>query len=405
MDYLIIGGGPAGISAAATLRRVDEQSSVTILSNEESKPYAKMTLPYLLAGTLPAEDLFLAQPEGVEILLGQEVTKVDPDQRQVTTAMGEVFPYDKLLIATGASPKKPPVQGGDLPFVFTVRDLADIHGMQKRVHARTGHAVIAGGGPVGLEVGGALHELGMKVTYVIGSPQVFSTGLDMTAAEMVEQRMVDQGVEVRKGERIVEIRERGEALLSSGETRACDLVVFGKGIRPNTGFLEDSGIEIRTGIVVDEHQETSANDIYAAGDVAETMDLCCGKWRCNAIWPVAVEQGKVAALNMASGPVAYEGSVSRNILRAFGVSIFVAGMGKREDLDVRRKNGRNSYHKIVLDDGMLKGIVFVGGCRHEGFYVQLMKRKIDVSVFADSLLKGTFCYPRFMRRTLRMCGH
>jgi nitrite reductase (NADH) large subunit len=401
MDYLIIGGGPASVSAAATIRRVDGRGKVTILSKQDRKPYARMTLPYLLAGTMPEHDLFLAEPEGVEILLGQEVTKVDPDKRQVSTSAGEVFAYGRLLIASGAAPKKPSIPGGDLPFVFTVRDLPDIHDMHKWVNAQTGRAVIAGGGPVGLEVGDALHELGMQLTYVIGSSQVFSTGLDMPAAELVERRMVEQGVEVLKGEHIAEIRERGEVLLSSGETRACDMVVFGKGVQPNVGFLGSSGIKTRTGIVVDEHQETNVKGIYAAGDVAEAMDICCGQWRCNAIWPVAVEEGKVAALNMASIPVAYGGSVSRNILRAFGVSIFVAGMGKRDDMDVRRHNGRGSYHKVVLDDGILKGSIFIGECRNEGFYVQMMKQKTDVSPFANELLKGTFCHPRFMHHSLK----
>ena len=401
MKYTIIGGGAAGISAATTLRRVDPHSEITILSNEHTRPYAKMVLPYLLGGSVQEDDMFLASPDGVEIELGQEVTRVEPERHRVITSTGEAVAYDKLLIASGASPKRPSTAGHDLPFVFTVRDLPDIHGIKERANGHTGQAVVAGGGPIGLEVGDALHALGMHVTYVIGSPHVFSTGLDSPAAEMVEQAMTERGIEVRTGERIVEIGKGGEVILSSGETRECDLVVFGKGIRPNVEFLADSGIQTQTGIMVDEHQQTNVEDIYAAGDVAETMDVCCGTWRCNAIWPVAVEQGRIAALNMASVPIEYGGSISRNILRAFGVSIFVAGMGKRDDLDVRREQGPDSYHKIVLDEGVLKGAIFVGECKNEGFTVQLMRQQVDVSPFADSLLKGTFCYPRYVHEVLK----
>src|SRR5512147_116915 len=125
MKHLIIGCGPAALSAAATLRKVDPTGKVTILSREKVKPYARMALPYLLAGKVEEREFFLAEPAGTELLLGEEALRIDPRGREVVTTSGNRFAYDRLLIASGATPERPKIDGGDLPFVFTVRDLPD----------------------------------------------------------------------------------------------------------------------------------------------------------------------------------------------------------------------------------------------------------------------------------------
>ena len=167
MKHLIIGCGPAALSAAATLRKVDPAGKVTILSREKVKPYARMALPYLLAGKIEEKEFFLAEPAGTELLLGEEALRIDPRGREVVTAAGKSFAYDRLLIATGGTPERPKIEGGDLPFVFTVRDLPDVTGIRERLPGRAGRAVIAGAGPVGMEIGDALQGLGMAITFVV----------------------------------------------------------------------------------------------------------------------------------------------------------------------------------------------------------------------------------------------
>jgi len=139
-------------------------------------------------------------------------------------------------------------------------------------------------------------------------------------------------------------------------------------------------------------------DIYAAGDCTETMDVVYHDRRCNALWPTAVEQGHIAAMNMAGIAVAYPGSIGRNVMGVFDLSIFAAGKGKLDgDAPiVKRDRGKDYYHKIVLDSGKLAGAIFVGEFKNEGFYLNLMQRKIDVAYCADALLQGTFSYPRFL---------
>lgn len=400
MKYLLIGGGPACVSAASALRRLDSSCEVTILAKEPYKPYAKMALPYLISGEAEEKQLYLREPERVNINLGHEVAKIHADRNMVETVSGDRFSYDRLLIGTGGVPEKLRIEGGDLPFVFTLRDLPDAQGIRNILNGGKGRAVIAGAGPVSMETGDALSKLGLDITFVISSNRVFSTLMDIDAARFVEEKLLEKGIEIRKGEDIRRIEEDGIVHFSSGETRQSSLVIIGKGVKPCIHFLEGSGINTGAGIVVDEHQETSIPGIFAAGDVAETFDTVYEEPRVNALWPAADEQGKIAALNMASIPVSYPGSMARNILKVFGISILSAGMARADGPEVLRTQGRDYHHKIVLDRGILKGLVFIGDVRNEGLYMSLMKHQYDVSGYAGSILKGTFSYPRFLRSSM-----
>jgi nitrite reductase (NADH) large subunit len=403
MKHLIIGSGPAALSAAATLRLTDPAARVTILSREAFPPYARMALPYLLAGRIEEKDLLLTPPAGAEILLGKEAVRVMPERKEVETAGGELFPYDRLLIASGASPKKPKIPGVDLPFVITVRDLRDVARMQALLKGKTGRALLAGAGPVGLETGDALHELGMAVTFVVSSSHILSQMLDQAAAAVVAGRLQEAGVEILTGDDIAAIGEKGEVMLRSGKTRICDLVIFGKGVEPSIAFLAGSGIAIDEGIAVNERMETNVPGAYAAGDAAQSRDIVSGKRRVNALWPVAVEQGRVAALNMVGIPAASPGSFARNIMHVFGLSIFAAGAGRAEQgYQPRTLSGPGFYRKIVLDGRVLRGIIAVGEVRNEGFYGGLIERETDVAAYAGSILKGTYGYGRHLARTCRL---
>jgi len=402
MKYVIIGAGPAGINAAAVLRNADPRGSVTVLSGEDAPPYAKMVLPYLLAGAAEEKNLYLQVPEGVTLRKGRRAVRIDPKKRLVETDDGKTVPYGRLLIATGGVPERPPIEGSDLPFVATIRDLLDVRRIQERLPGKTRHAVIAGAGPVGMETGDALHRLGMKVTFVVTSNRVFSTMLDARAAAVVEERLRREGVEIFRSDDIVRIAPDGKVTLKSGRETVCDLVVFGKGVKPCAAFLEGSGIAVGRGILVDEHMETNIPGIFAAGDVAEAKDLIAGERKVNALWPVAIEQGRVAASNMAGVPATYGGSVARNILRVFGLSILAAGAARDDGPDVRLLTDAGSYHKIVLDGGILKGFVHIGEIGGEGLFRDLLQRQIDVAPFADALRRGSFSYARFQRRATRM---
>ncbi len=400
MKYVLIGGGPASVAAAATLRQEDMSSEVTILCRERFKPYSKMVLPYLLAGDVQEEDLYLSEPDGVDIRLNQEVVRVDPDAHEVITSSDEHYAYDKLLIATGGDAKRLKIEGADLPFVYTIRDIPDVDGIRKQLKGKNGRVAIAGAGPVGMEIGDALFRLGFDVTFVISSNRVFSTMMDVEAAAFFEKKLAGMGVEVLKGDDIVRIDEDGTVHLKSGQKRACEAVIVGKGVNPSISFLAGSGIETNTGIVVDAYQQTNVADIYAAGDVAETFDIVHEDQRINALWPEAEQQGRIAAFNMAFMPAAYQGSLSRNILHAFGISVLSAGMGRADGPEVLKDEHQEYFRKIVLEDGILKGLIFVGEVRNEGLFISLMKRRVDVSALAPSILKGKYSYSKYLKSAM-----
>ncbi len=361
-----------------------------------------MALPYVLAARIEAEGAYSALPEGVELLMGEKAARIDAERREVETASGKVFPYDRLLVASGEILKSRCSMEETSPSSSTIRDLPDMTGIRERFEGKTGRVVIAGAGPVGMETGDALHKLGWSVTFVVTSNRVFSMMLDFPAAELVVRKLREQGIEILTGEDIVHIGRNGEVHMKSGKKMTCDLVIFGKGVHPSLDFIEGSGIAVGRGIVVDERQETSVPGVYAAGDVAETMDIIDGDRSVNALWPLAVEQGRVAALNMAGIPATYPGSLARNILRVFGVSLLAAGAGRKEQgYDIMTEQGPDFYHKIVLDKGILKGFIFVGEVRNEGLYTNLIKTKTDVLAYAGSLLRGSYGYGRHLARSMK----
>lgn len=396
MKYLIIGASAAGLAAAETLHKIYPTGQITILEKEKTQPYSRILLPYLLSGEVKEENIFLPEPAGAKFLKGKEAIGIDSQRREVTVSTGEVFAFDKLLIASGASPVIPQVKGADLPFVFTIRKLSDIQKIKKLV--KTGkRAIIAGGGLVSMRIGEALYQLGMNITFVVRSKRVLSQILDFPASTIVEKVLVKKGIEIIKDDEIIQIT-KGEIYLESGKSRKCALIVFGKGVSPNVGFLTNSGIEIQRGIVVNEHQQTNIEDIYAAGDVVETLDIVYEDKRINALWPIAREQGHIAAMNMASIPIIYDGSVAWNVLKVFSLPILTIGMGREEKPEVMREQGKEFYRKLVLDNGVLKGLIFIGDLKSGGLYLFLIKRKFDISSFIHPMLKNTFQYSNFAHR-------
>jgi len=225
--------------------------------------------------------------------------------------------------------------------------------------------------------------------------------LDRETSSVLEKKLVQNGVEVCKRTDISRIFPSGEVFLSSGQSRLCDAVIVSKGVAPTLGFLDGSGIATRRGIPVDDHQETNIPGIYAAGDVAETRDIVYDDSRVNALWPVAFEQGKLAAYNMASHPLSYEGSFPRNILRVFDTSIIAGGMAMANAPEVHSEDGPDFHHKLVLDRGILKGFAFVGETRNAGLYSDLLRRRVQITSCIDSMLHGSYDYAQFLKKSTK----
>jgi len=392
MKYLIIGGSIAGLSCARKIQELKKDSEVVILSEEE-RPYAKMALPYLLVGE---RGIWLKVPAGVEFLGNKKVTNISPDEKKVITEQGEEFIFDKLLIASGAGAAIPKFKGSASSAVFTVRNLSDIQGIQNRLEkARHKKVIISGAGLVSMEMGDAVQKLGFTPLFLISSQKVFSMILDDAGSEVVTEDLREKGAEIYFGESIKVIETRDQEVIvetQSGKEFTGDLVIIGKGATPNTVFLKSSGIEIDRGVIVNEFLETNKKGIFAAGDVCQGYDMVYEEKRVNALWPVAIEQGEHTAMNMTHFRIPYRGSVARNIVTAFGNTIFTTGLSRGNELETYQRRKEKRYSKIVVRDGCLVGAIFINVNIDPGAYPFAIERKAEVSGLKDVMLSGALSY-------------
>ncbi len=398
MKYLIIGASAAGLSAALKIRELDVDGEIVILSEEKSLPYSKMSLPYLLSGECSKEeDLYLRIPEGVKLLLDKKVVSLKEERKVVKTETGEEFSYDKLLIATGAHPYIPEVEKKGLPPILSIRNLEDISGLKERIkNSKEKRVILSGAGLVNCEIADALLKIGVPSVFVIRSNRILSQILDEEGSRVIESVAKEKGIELLTGENIKTVEERDGityATLESGKVLKGSCVVFGKGVRPSVDFLKGTRIKIGRSIRVDTYLQTSVKDIYASGDVTESKDLAYNDIRMHALWPVAVEQGKIAGANMVEGEIEYPEEVSRNILSIFEKTIFTGGISTENKFEVYKEHFAGEYRKILIHNDKLVGFVFVGEVDSPGVYLFIMKNKIDVSENINLLLKGALSYP------------
>lgn len=397
MRHLIIGASIAGLTAAKRIKEISPQESVILLSGEKVMPYSKMALPYILSTATDFESCNLTHPEGTEILLNKYVERVDPGNKYVYTKDGDKFTYDRLLIATGSSPYIPDVPGSKSSSVVGIRNISDIETVKEKINkSKEKRVILSGAGLVNMEIGDALVKVGIPITYVITSDRVLSQIVDREASKILERTLTSLNVELLKGEEIAEIEENKDFVsvkLESGKLLKGSCVVYGKGVRPNVDFLKDTDVKINRGVVLGNYLETDVPDIYGAGDVTETDDIVFGGKMPHALWPVAVEQGKIAAENMLGMKSFYRGDVLRNILTVFGHTIFTGGISTRDEFDVYRKVSDGEYRKIIVNKGKLKGFVFVGETvESPGAYLKFMKEEVDISNLIVPVLNGTLSH-------------
>ena len=334
MQVLVLGGVAAGTKAAAKLMREDRSCEVTVLTKGKDISYAGCGLPYYVGGVIQAKsELIVNTPEKFAALTGAsvktetEAVAVHPDRHVVEAKdlnTGEVaeYGYDKLVIATGASPFVPSIQGLDLKNVFVMRTPDDAIGLREAVEAgEIKRAVVAGGGFIGLEVAENLAAKGVKTTVIDFAPHVLPNFLDPELSEFVENRMAEAGVMPMTGVSLEGVEGDGkvEKVLTSRRGMKADALVLAIGIRPNTGFLEGSGIEMYKGtILTDQYLRTNVPDVYAAGDCAMVVNRQTGKAAWSPMGSTANIAGRVLAKNIAGKEIAYPGVLGTGVAKLPG---------------------------------------------------------------------------------------
>jgi nitrite reductase (NADH) large subunit len=332
------------------------------------------------------------EEKGIQFHLETEVTSLDKGSRRVSLKNGSEISYDRLLLATGARPFVPPCDGTDKEGVFTLRTLEDA--LAIKTHAENAsQAVVVGGGLLGLETARALSEAGPNVHVIEIGDHLLPRQLDVEGAQVLRVLLEDQGIEITTGAIVEAILgdERAERIRTKdGRVLDGQLVLFSAGVRCRARLAEEGGLEVNRGAVVDAQMRTSAEDIYAAGDVAEFEGQIGG------IIPPAMDQAEVAAANMVEpGSAVYTGTLPATTLEVVGARVTSLGVHNPDagDVDhiVRYKDeGRGLYRKFVLHDGRLVGAILLNDPQRAALARQLIDREIIVSEHRDDLVRNEF---------------
>lgn len=401
MKYLIIGNSIAGVSAAKIIRRHDKNGSITIITKEAYPFYSKCLLPYYLRSEVGFDKMILAgenfyQDNNINLIKGRAATKVLSDKNKVLLDNNEEIMYDKLLIATGASP----VQIGSGPNIFSLRSFEDVERI-KGAAAKFKRAVVVGAGPMGMKVAYGLKGLGCNVTVLEAGKQVFTRILSKRAAFVLTKHLMNKGIEIKTNSRFISYDGRYVQTDSASPIEA-DFVVMAIGVKPNIDFLKESRVKINAGVIVDSHMRTNINNIYAAGDAAEAFDPVVKKYTINATWPSAVLEGETAGLNMAGIEAEIKGNVSSNSIQFFGLSFVSAGLLESDELPVEEDVidediPKNLFKRLVFLDNKLVGFEFLGDVQNAGIYLDILKEQKDISQIKNRLSYLDFDYGKVLK--------
>lgn len=402
MKFVFAGNGIAATTAAQAIVAANPTQGIEIYTDEPYPSYLRPRLIRFLAGGLDIADLYLHPPEwyakrGITVHLGTAVTELDTAARRILLDGGEAVSYDRLLLAVGSNPFQPPLEGMGQEGVFTLRTIDDA--LAIRSHAQScltrGHreAVVIGGGLMGLEAAKALVDLGMELTVLEHGPWLLHKQIDEQGAAVLEGLLSQLGIRCLSSAAAKTILADDEGLssvaLEDGRMVSGHLVLCSAGVRPNTELARAAGLAVGRGVLVDSEMRTSAEDVYAAGDVAEYD----GQAWC--IIPAALEQARVAAANMLSpGSMNYSGTVPSTTLKVVGADLTSIGMVNppHEGFRELRKSdpAAGVYQKLVLEGGRIVGAILLGAKGRVAAVSRLIREGTDVSAYAARLLDDDF---------------
>jgi phenylglyoxylate dehydrogenase epsilon subunit len=386
--YLIIGSSHAGLSALDAIRLQDKEGSLTLVTQESCLPYSPTILPYVLSGQAQPEKVFLRDQQGLDGLSvafkpGKKLVAVDGKSRQVTFQSGEKIEFEKLLLATGAAPKLPPVRGLEAVPHYVLRTLEDALALRSKIRKEE-TAVVLGAGLIGLHAAENLAKGGMKVVVVEALSQVLPSYFDEEASQMIFGAFTDNGVKILLNEKASRVKgSDGQTNLSlaSGGDLPAGLLVVATGVQPRVEYLKGSGVEVDQGILVDERMRTNVSGIWAAGDVAQARGFFESSKILNATLTNAVEQGRIAGMDMVDDPAlkVYQGAVALNTYKFFGHRAFSVGMIRAEEgYEVEKVSVPESfkYQKLVFKEDQLVGASGINSDLDPGIMYQLIRRKV-----------------------------
>lgn len=394
--YLIVGASHAGREALAAIRMSDPEGRLVMLSGEKHLPYSPTVLPYVVSGRSAPDRVALARTEWfadnrAELVLGARVAGIDAAARAVRLADGGRWTYDRLLLATGAEPAVPRVEGLEPGGYHVLRTLDDA--LAIRAHAASARrAVVLGAGLVGLHAAETLAEAGLDVTVVEMRPHVLAEYFDAGAAALIGATFERHGIRMLMGRRLDRAAgsEPCRLGLDDGTELEADLLLVAAGVRPATDLLAGSPVATDKGILVDQRMRTNVEGIWAAGDVAQANGFLTGRPVVNGTLPEAVEQGRIAGMDMAGDAdlVPYGGGIPLNTYGFFGrhaVAVGAAATPEGDGAEVHTDE-TDGYCRIVLRDNRLIGLAAIDRMVDAGIVWRLIQRRTDLAPVRDRFL-------------------
>ena len=411
--HVIIGSGIAGLSAAEAIRTLDPTSLITLVSEEKHPFYSRPGLAYFLAGTIPEKQLVIrSAAELADLALQRVAARVErilPAQHQVRLSDGRILSFDRLLIATGSSSIPPEFPGGDLDGVLRLDRLEDARALVTR-SKRARAAVVVGGGSTALELVEGLHARGVQAHYFLRGDRYWARVLDPVESAMVEAGLAHKGIKVHRHTEIVRALGHHGKLVAvetnTGVRLDCDLIAVATGIRPRLTLAQEAGLDVDRGIRVGELLETSAPDVFAAGDVAQAWDPAVGTAVLDTLWSAAAQQGRIAGLNLAGARTPYRKRVALNVTQLADIITTVVGeVGGEADPDLLtitrgQSEAWNSWNagtsiidqeamgriRIRLNGGRILGAVIMGDQTLSAPLASLIADRVDVTPIRQALL-------------------
>jgi len=405
MHYLIVGNSAAGVNAIEGIRSLDEKGKVTVISDEDYPAYCRSLITDYVAGTHQKKDILYREnnfyeKNRVNLVLGEKVSKINISRKEVILQNGSSLSYDRLLIATGASPKFLGVKGEEKYGVFGFRTLRDAQEIIK-LGDKVKEAIIFGGGLIGLKAAYGLKKRGVNIRIMVKSSRVLSQVVDAEASRIIGRWLQENGMPILTGigpEEILGEDEVEEVKLDNGKKISAKLVIVGKGVIPNTSLIKDSPLEMHRGILTDDFLQTNIEGIFAAGDVAETKDIVTGTRTVNALWTAACEQGRIAGMNMVEKHKKYPGSIGANSADFFGLAFISVGFVRVKERGYEELIWSNpkefKYKKVVIKENRLVGFTTINDLENAGIYTALIRKKANISSVKDILLEDYFDYPK-----------
>ena len=397
---VIIGNGVAGVTAARIIKEKKPETQVSIYTDENSHYYPRPKLYEILSGATKPQDVSMFSEEwykrkGITVQLNKKALSIDTEQKELLLEDQSKVKYDKLLLANGGHSFVPPLKGVEKNGTFTLRTIKDALKI-KEFTKKTTKAIVIGGGLVGLEFASSLKKLGQQVTVVELFPRLLPRQLDPDGAAILKNHITSHGIDVVLGAKTVEILGKSTVsgiLLDSGETIHGDLVLFSTGIRSNIELVLKSGIKANRGVIVDNHLQTSAENVYAIGALAEFNGTVYG------IIPAAMEQAKIAAANiLGEEHNIYTGTIPSNTLNVVNVDLTSIGVVNSETPtyeEIKETDQKKGvYKKLVLDNGKIVGAILLGDKKGVLSIKRLIAQETDITKHKNAILKDNFDYKK-----------